>query len=122
MQCGFKAMPTVLAKKLIPKVKNNKWLFDSELLINAKNQKVKIKSVPITWNESPSTTVKFLKLASEMMKFINRMSVTQKRIITPERLLLVGLMLIASSMGESLLFGCYTIGVNKLESIFIWWV
>ena len=96
MQCGFKAMPTVLAKKLIPKVKNNKWLFDSELLINAKNQKVKIKSVPITWNESPSTTVKFLKLASEMMKFINRMSVTQKRIITPERLLLVGLMLIAS--------------------------
>lgn len=50
--CGFKAVNTKIIKELLPKVKNNEWFFDSELLILAERNKYKIKEIPVKWIES----------------------------------------------------------------------
>jgi putative flippase GtrA len=49
--CGFKAVKARVVKELLPKVKNNEWFFDSELLILAEKNKYKIKEIPIKWIE-----------------------------------------------------------------------
>ena len=37
-QCGFKAVKTIVAQKILPYVKNNDWFFDSEFLIIVTNK------------------------------------------------------------------------------------
>lgn len=60
LQCGFKAISRDAAKKLLPKVKDNEWFFDSELLLRAEKQGMKIAEIPVEWNEDSGSTVKII--------------------------------------------------------------
>jgi glycosyltransferase involved in cell wall biosynthesis len=51
-QCGFKAIDKKVLKEIIPKIKDKKWFFDTELLLRAEKLSYKIKQIPITWNET----------------------------------------------------------------------
>lgn len=50
-QCGFKAITKNAASKLLPKIQDNNWFFDTELLVYAQKNNFKIKEVPVTWHE-----------------------------------------------------------------------
>jgi len=58
LQCGFKAIKTNKLKSLIPYLKNNKWFFDTELIMFAKKFNYKIKEIPVEWKESRYDTRK----------------------------------------------------------------
>ncbi|MFA6146521.1 MAG: glycosyltransferase [Patescibacteria group bacterium] len=52
MQCGFKAIKTDVFKKIAPYIKDNKWFFDTELIIFTKYFNYKIKEIPVDWQEN----------------------------------------------------------------------
>jgi glycosyltransferase involved in cell wall biosynthesis len=67
-QCGFKALRREVAIKLIPLVKDQAWLFDTELLILAEKQGYRIKEIPVIWTEDMTSTVNILPTVAEAIK------------------------------------------------------
>ncbi len=59
-QCGFKAITKKVAFNLIPKIQDNEWFFDSELLIVGEKSGYKIYEEPVTWVDNPGSTVRVL--------------------------------------------------------------
>ncbi|MCH2520058.1 MAG: glycosyltransferase family 2 protein, partial [Dehalococcoidia bacterium] len=72
-QCGFKAMTRETAKTLLPKIKNNNWFFDTELLVIAAKRGFKIASVPVKWTDDPTSTVNVVGTAKEDVKGLLRL-------------------------------------------------
>ena len=72
-QCGFKALTRQAAQAIVPKIQNNNWFFDTELLIIAAKGGYRIKSVPVGWVEDPNSTVKVLGTAIEDIKGLLRL-------------------------------------------------
>ena len=72
-QCGFKALTRQTAQAIIPSIKDNNWFFDTELLIIAAKRGYRIKSVPVKWDDDPTTTVNIVKTASEDIKGLFRL-------------------------------------------------
>jgi putative flippase GtrA len=56
-QCGFKAMRTDLARRLLPYVKDEAWFFDTELLLLAEHNELRIHEVPVDWVEDTDSRV-----------------------------------------------------------------
>lgn len=50
--CGFKAIKTDVLKKITPYIKNNKWFFDTELIVFADYFGYRIKEIPVDWHEN----------------------------------------------------------------------
>ncbi len=50
-QCGFKAISRRAAQDLIPKIQDNHWFFDTELLFLAQKNNYKIAEIPVRWIE-----------------------------------------------------------------------
>jgi len=73
-QCGFKAISKKVIQEILPKVKNNVWFFDTELLILAEKAGFKIKEIPVEWIEKRiirrKSTVKVLSTVWEDLKGI----------------------------------------------------
>lgn len=67
-QCGFKAMRTDAAHKLLPLVKDNEWFFDTETLILAERAGMRIHEVPVDWTDDPNSTVDIISTATEDIK------------------------------------------------------
>lgn len=59
-QCGFKAVTKKVVEELIPKIQDNEWFFDSELLIVGEKSGYKIYEEPVTWVDNPGSTVRVL--------------------------------------------------------------
>jgi hypothetical protein len=72
-QCGFKAMTRETAKTLLPKIKNNNWFFDTELLIIAAKGGFQISSLPVKWDDDPDSTVNVAGTATEDIKGLLRL-------------------------------------------------
>ncbi len=72
-QCGFKALTRTAAQALIPLVQNDNWFFDSELLIIAAKRGYRIKSVPVRWDDDPTSTVNITGTAIEDVKGLLRL-------------------------------------------------
>jgi glycosyltransferase involved in cell wall biosynthesis len=56
-QCGFKALRSDIVRQLLPLVKDNFFFFDTELLLIAEKNKLKIKEIPVKWNDDPDSRV-----------------------------------------------------------------
>ncbi len=41
MQCGFKAVNQRIIKQVLPKIKDNNWFFDTEMILTAKKKVIK---------------------------------------------------------------------------------
>ena len=65
MQCGFKAFSRKKALNLIQNVTNNKWFFDTEIIILARSQNYKIDQIPVKWTDDPNTSVNIVTTALE---------------------------------------------------------
>nr|WP_067653976.1 dolichyl-phosphate beta-glucosyltransferase [Nocardia harenae] len=56
-QCGFKAMRTEVARRLLPLVEDSEWFFDTELLVLAERAGLRIHEVPVDWIDDPDSRV-----------------------------------------------------------------
>jgi glycosyltransferase involved in cell wall biosynthesis len=78
-QCGFKAMTRTAVKDLIPHIEDNRWFFDSELLLRAEQQGYKVWEVPVEWIEDLDTRVKIISTAKEDLEGLWRVRTTKFR-------------------------------------------
>lgn len=76
-QCGFKAISTRIAKRLLPSVEDNEWFFDTELLVIAEKCGIRIYEEPVRWVDNPGSTVRVLKTALGDLKGLYRMFITR---------------------------------------------
>ena len=72
-QCGFKALTRQAAHAIIPSIENNNWFFDTELLIIAAKRGYHIRSVPVKWDDDPTSTVNITGTAFEDIKGLLRL-------------------------------------------------
>jgi putative flippase GtrA len=56
-QCGFKAMRGALVGVLMPLVEDDGWFFDTELLLIAERNSLRIHEVPVDWIDDPDSRV-----------------------------------------------------------------
>jgi len=73
-QCGFKAVRTDVARRLLPAVQDEAWFFDTELLLLAEHNGLRITEVPVDWVDDPDSRVHVVSTAREDLKGIVRMS------------------------------------------------
>jgi glycosyltransferase involved in cell wall biosynthesis len=56
-QCGFKAGRADVMRALLPAVEDDSWFFDTELLLIAQHNRLRIHEVPVDWVEDPDSRV-----------------------------------------------------------------
>ncbi|MCU1366204.1 MAG: Undecaprenyl-phosphate mannosyltransferase [Ilumatobacteraceae bacterium] len=56
-QCGFKAVRTDAVRQLLPMVVDQGWFFDTELLVLAEHNGLRIHEVPVDWIDDPDSRV-----------------------------------------------------------------
>jgi glycosyltransferase involved in cell wall biosynthesis len=59
-QCGFKALRADAARRLLPVVEDDGWFFDTELLLLAERNGMRIHEVPVDWVEDLDSRVDLL--------------------------------------------------------------
>ncbi|HEX3454726.1 MAG TPA: dolichyl-phosphate beta-glucosyltransferase [Gaiellaceae bacterium] len=59
-QCGFKALHAEAARRLLPVVEDDGWFFDTELLLLAERNGMRIHEVPVDWVEDLDSRVDLL--------------------------------------------------------------
>jgi glycosyltransferase involved in cell wall biosynthesis len=72
-QCGFKAISRQAAHELLPRIENEEWFFDTELLLLAEKGGYRVKDVPIRWIEDPDSRVNVAKTVAEDLRGLLRM-------------------------------------------------
>jgi ubiquinone/menaquinone biosynthesis C-methylase UbiE/glycosyltransferase involved in cell wall biosynthesis len=72
-QCGFKAVRSSVAHDLIPRIQDDGWFFDTELLAVAFREGLRIKEVPVTWLEDDDSRVRIVSTAVEDLRGIWRL-------------------------------------------------
>ena len=65
MQCGFKAVRTDIARELLPAIEDNGWFFDTELLLLAERNGLRIHQVPVDWIDDPDSRVDIARTARD---------------------------------------------------------
>ena len=71
-QCGFKALTRQAAQALVPLVQDNKWFYDSELLILAEKKGYRIAEIPVEWVEDLDSRVHILRTALDDVRGLIR--------------------------------------------------
>ncbi|GAA4347020.1 hypothetical protein GCM10023178_59750 [Actinomadura luteofluorescens] len=64
-QCGFKAARTEIVQALLPSVEDEEWFFDTELLLLAERNGLRIHEVPVDWVDDPDSRVDVLRTARD---------------------------------------------------------
>jgi hypothetical protein len=68
-QCGFKAISRDAAAKILPLVKDRVWFFESEMMYIAEKKGLKIKEIPVVWEETDlQSSIKLRKIVPEFLK------------------------------------------------------
>ena len=77
-QCGFKAMRGDVAHALLPVVQDNAWFFDTELLVAAERNGLRIHEVPVDWIDDTDSRVQIRQTAVDDLKGVWRLMVTPR--------------------------------------------
>jgi putative flippase GtrA len=72
-QCGFKAVRSDVARALLPLVADDGWFFDTELLVLAEHNGLRIHEVPVDWIDDPDSRVDVAGTAMSDLRGIWRM-------------------------------------------------
>ncbi|MGI8334714.1 glycosyltransferase [Actinomadura scrupuli] len=67
-QCGFKAARTEIVQALLPTVEDEEWFFDTELLLLAERNGLRIHEVPVDWVDDPDSRVDVLQTARDDLR------------------------------------------------------
>ena len=71
-QCGFKAIRSDVARRLLPLVEDTGWFFDTELLVLAERAGLRIHEVPVDWVDDPDSRVDIVATAVADLKGVAR--------------------------------------------------
>jgi glycosyltransferase involved in cell wall biosynthesis len=72
-QCGFKAGRATVVKALLPRVEDQAWFFDTELLVLAERTGLRIHEVPVDWVDDPDSRVDIVRTALDDLRGIARL-------------------------------------------------
>jgi glycosyltransferase involved in cell wall biosynthesis len=72
-QCGFKAIRRQAARELLPLVRDNRWFFDSELLVLAQRNHYRVREVPVRWTDDPRSSVRVVRTVVQDLRGIWRL-------------------------------------------------
>jgi glycosyltransferase involved in cell wall biosynthesis len=72
-QCGFKAIRREVARELLPLVEDEAWFFDTELLVVAEHNGLRIHEVPVDWVDDADSRVDVVRTATSDLQGIWRM-------------------------------------------------
>lgn len=75
-QCGFKAVRADVARRLLPGVEDDGWFFDTELLVLAEHNGLRIHEVPVDWIDDTDSRVRVTKTALDDLRGTVRMART----------------------------------------------
>ncbi|MDQ1511509.1 MAG: hypothetical protein QOG50_3353 [Actinomycetota bacterium] len=62
-QCGFKALRADVARRLLPAIEDDGWFFDTELLLLAERNGLRIHEVPVDWIDDTDSRVHIVRTA-----------------------------------------------------------
>jgi glycosyltransferase involved in cell wall biosynthesis len=96
-QCGFKAVRRDALARLLPAVRDQGWFFDTELLVVAQREGMRIHEVPVDWIDDPDSRVDVVRTALEDLRGIARLLADAQLI----RFMAVG---VVSTIAYALLF------------------
>jgi putative flippase GtrA len=72
-QCGFKAIRSDVAERLLPMVEDTGWFFDTEMLVLAERAGLRIHEVPVDWVDDPDSRVDIVATAMADLRGIARL-------------------------------------------------
>ncbi|MFD8721431.1 glycosyltransferase [Streptomyces sp. NPDC059629] len=72
-QCGFKAVRTEVFRALAPHIEDTAWFFDTELLVLAQRNGLRVHEVPVGWADDPDSRVDIVRTAVDDLKGMGRM-------------------------------------------------
>ena len=72
-QCGFKAIRADAAHRLLPLVEDQAWFFDTELLVLAQRNGLRIHEVPVDWVEDLDSRVDIVSTALADLRGVGRL-------------------------------------------------
>ena len=72
-QCGFKAIRADVAREVLPLVEDDRWFFDTELLVLAERAGLRIHEVPVDWVDDPDSRVDLVRTALDDVRGIARL-------------------------------------------------
>lgn len=73
-QCGFKAARTEVIRPLLDRVRDDAWFFDTELLLLAEHNGLRVHEVPVDWVEDIDSRVDVLGTARDDIKGLIRVA------------------------------------------------
>jgi len=73
-QCGFKAVSREVRDRVVPRVGNDGFFFDTELLVRAKALGYSIREIPIQWTEGTGSSVHFLRDVPGFLRALIRLA------------------------------------------------
>jgi glycosyltransferase involved in cell wall biosynthesis len=72
-QCGFKAVSMEVVDCIVPRVQDQSWFFDTELLVLAERAGYRIKEIPVVWAEDDDSRVNVVRTGWDDLKGIFRL-------------------------------------------------
>jgi putative flippase GtrA len=72
-QCGFKAITADAARRLLPQVQDQGWFFDTELLVLAQREGMRIHEVAVDWVDDPDSRVDIVSTALTDLRGVVRL-------------------------------------------------
>jgi putative flippase GtrA len=72
-QCGFKAITADAARRLLVTVEDQDWFFDTELLMAAQRQGLRIHEVAVDWVDDPDSRVDIISTAMADLRGVARL-------------------------------------------------
>jgi len=73
-QCGFKAIRADVGRALLAAIENDNWFFDTELLLLAEHNGLRVHEVPVDWVDDPDSRVHIVPTAAEDLRGAARMA------------------------------------------------
>ncbi|MBT2224376.1 glycosyltransferase [Nonomuraea sp. NEAU-A123] len=73
-QCGFKAARTDVIRPLMDRVEDDGWFFDTELLLLAEHNGLRVHEVPVDWVEDLDSRVRIVRTAIEDLRGLARVA------------------------------------------------
>ncbi|WP_336213013.1 glycosyltransferase [Nonomuraea sp. LPB2021202275-12-8] len=78
-QCGFKAARTDVVRPLLERVEDDAWFFDTELLLLAEHNGLRVHEVPVDWVEDLDSRVRVVRTAVDDLKGLARLAWSMSR-------------------------------------------
>ncbi len=73
-QCGFKAVRADVARRLLPAIQDDEWFFDTELLLLARHNGLRVHEVPVDWVDDADSRVDVVRTARADLAGVVRMA------------------------------------------------